>query len=164
MIRELVSSAAMLLLAMGGTALAGDTGAVSSLKVGIDEVVEAGAVEAVDGVTSAGQPNGEALQVFSDSGYVAVIDLRGEGEDRGIDEQAAVEALGLDYEPLPILGREDISFENAGRLDALIEQYDGPVLSALRERQPRRRADWRCARASTGRRTRKRWSSGARVG
>ncbi len=118
----------MLLLSMGGTALAGNTGAVSSLKVDIEDVVEAGAVEAVDGVTSAGQPDGEALQVFSDSGYEAVIDLRGGGEDRGIDERAAVEALGMDYVPLPIPGREDINFENAARLDALIEQYDGPVL------------------------------------
>ncbi len=128
MIRLLVSSAAMLLLALCGNALAGDTGAVSSLKVGIVEVVEAGAVEAVDGVTSAGQPTGEALQVFSDSGYVAVIDLRGEREDRGIDERAAVEALGMDYVALPIPGREDINFENAARLDALLEEYDGPVL------------------------------------
>ena len=116
-------------LLMGACALAGHHEPVATLKVDIDEVVEAAAVEAVDRVTSSGQPSVEALQVFSDSGYVAVIDLRGEGENRGLEnQQAAVEELGMDYVSLPVTSRDGISFENAERLDALIEQYDGPVL------------------------------------
>ncbi len=118
-------------LILSGGAIAGhhESEAVDTLSVDIDEVVEAGAVKPVDGVTSAGQPSEEALQVFSDSGYVAVIDLRGEGEDRGMeDQQAVVEGLGMDYVAFPIASREGISFENAERLDSLLEQYDGPVL------------------------------------
>ena len=116
-------------LFLGVNAFAHHHAAPDTLKVDIDDVVDAGAVKAVDGVTSAGQPSEEALRVFSDSGYAAVIDLRGENEDRGMDdEQAVVEELGMDYVAFPIASRDGVSFENAERLDALIEQYDGPVL------------------------------------
>ena len=98
-------------------------------KVDIDDVVEAGTVEAVNGVTSSGQPNEAALKVFSDSGYAAVIDLRGEQEDRGLENEAAlVESFGMDYVSLPISGRDSISFDNAAKLGKLIDSYDGPVL------------------------------------
>ena len=79
-------------------------------------------------MTSSGQPDADALAVFAESGYEAVIDLRGPEEDRGFDEPAAVEALGLDYVSLPVLGKEGISFENAKKLDDLLGQYEGPVL------------------------------------
>ena len=71
-------------------------------KVDIADVVADGKVAPVDGITSAGQPSVEALAVFRDSGYAAVIDLRGPTEDRGFDEQAAVESLGMRYVALPI--------------------------------------------------------------
>ena len=102
--------------------------AVETIKVEIEDVVKTGRVRPVDGVTSAGQPSEEALKVFSDSGYVAVIDLRGESENRGIDEEAVAEGLGMEYVALPIAGGDGISFENAGLLDSLIKQQDGPVL------------------------------------
>ena len=101
---------------------------VSSLKVDLDQVVEIGTVSAVDGVTSAGQPDEAALEVFADVGYVAVIDLRGANEDRGIEEAALVEEMGMYYVPFPIESKSAISFENARKLDALIEEHDGPVL------------------------------------
>ena len=127
--KRLINLAFASLVIASGSALAGDHGAVDTLKVEIEDVVEAGSVEAVDGITSAGQPNEEALKVFSESGYVAVIDMRGEGEDRGMEnEQAVVEGLGMDYVAFPIASRDGISFENAERLDSLLEQYDGPVL------------------------------------
>ena len=134
MIRKQLRNLTFASLFVSALAFAGHHGgdhdeAVDTLMVEIDDVVEAGAVKPVDGVTSAGQPTEEALQVFSDSGYVAVIDLRGESEDRGMeDQQAVVEELGMDYVALPISGREMLSFENAERLDSLLEQYDGPVL------------------------------------
>ena len=98
------------------------------IHVNLDAVVEAQAVEPVDGITSAGQPGAEALQVFADSGYVAVIDLRGTDEKRGYDEPAVAEELGLEYVSLPIVGRDGISFENAAKLDKLLAGYDEPVL------------------------------------
>jgi hypothetical protein len=77
-----------LVLLMLGTACSvadeQDLGAVSTLKVDLDAVVESGTVKPVDGVTTAGQPDEAAFQVFADNGYVAVIDIRTAGEDRGI--------------------------------------------------------------------------------
>lgn len=99
----------------------------SPLTVDLGNVVETGLVAPVDGITSAGQPDEVAFKVFAENGYAAVIDLRTEGEDRGLDEQTVVEELGMDYVPLPI-GRDGISFENAKALDKLISRYDAPVL------------------------------------
>lgn len=101
--------------------------AASPLKVDLQTVVETGAVRPVDGMTSAGQPDEAAFKVFADNGYAAVIDLRTEGESRGLDERAVVGGLGMDYVSLPI-GRDGISFENARQLDKLIKRYDEPVL------------------------------------
>jgi uncharacterized protein (TIGR01244 family) len=67
--------------------------------------------------------------VFSESGYVAVIDIRGAEEDRGMeDEQAVIQGLGMDYVLMPVEDEEAINFENAAELDELIASYDGPVL------------------------------------
>jgi uncharacterized protein (TIGR01244 family) len=105
-----------------------DLGAVSTLKVDLDAVVESGTVKPVDGVTTAGQPDEAAFQVFADNGYVAVIDIRTAGEDRGVDEAAVVQGLGMDYIQMPVGGRDGITFENAEKLNGLIDMYDEPVL------------------------------------
>ena len=84
--------------------------------------------EPAEAITAAGQPNENGLRELADSGYAAVIDLRTEGEDRGLDEQAVVESLGMDYISLPIEGRGAISFENAAKLDQILGKYDEPVL------------------------------------
>jgi len=104
-----------------------DRPAMSPMKVDLKSVVETGVVEPVDGITSAGQPDAAAFKVFAENDYAAVIDLRTEGESRGLDEKAVVEGLGMDYVSLPI-GRGGISFENAAALDKLIKSYDEPVL------------------------------------
>lgn len=110
-------------------AVAGDKNldAISSLKVDLDAVVELNQVHPVEGVTAAGQPNEAGFKVFADNGYAVVIDLRTAGEDRGLDEAAVVESLGMDYINLPI-GRDGITFANAKALQALIQAYDQPVL------------------------------------
>jgi uncharacterized protein (TIGR01244 family) len=82
----------------------------------------------VDGLTSSGQPDAEQLALFAEAGYVAVVDLRGESENRGLDEAAAVESLGLDYVNLPVSGADAISWENASQLEEILSSYDGPVL------------------------------------
>jgi uncharacterized protein (TIGR01244 family) len=104
-----------------------DLSAVSSLKVDLGAVVELEQVQPVDGVTTAGQPDAAGFKVFAENGYAVVIDLRTAGEDRGLDEPAVVEALGMDYINLPI-GRGGITYANARALRALIDAYDQPVL------------------------------------
>lgn len=98
------------------------------LYVDLGDVVARNGVAPVDGMTSAGQPDEAALRVFADSGYVAVIDLRGANENRGIDESSVVESLGMSYVMLPIDSPDAMSFDNAEKLGTLIDSYDGPVL------------------------------------
>jgi len=100
-----------------------------AVHVDIAAVAASRHVEPVDGITSAGQPDAGVFKVFADAGYVAVIDLRGAGEDRGLaDEAGTVRRLGMEYVSLPIEGGEAINFANARRLDALLSRFDGPVL------------------------------------
>lgn len=115
----------LILLLAASFAIAGE--APDSVKVDLADVVEQGQVSPLDGITSAGQPDEAALSVFAENGYVAVIDMRTAGEDRGLDEPAAVEGLGMQYVPFPI-SSSDINLEIAGELDALLKQFDGPVL------------------------------------
>ncbi len=97
--------------------------------VEIASVNASGHVRAVDGITAAGQPDVAALKVFADSGYVAVVDMRGPDEDRGMaDEKGVVEGLGLEYVPFPITSEDELTFDRARKLDELIQSYDGPVL------------------------------------
>ena len=123
-----ISAMVVIGLALGVAADETDFGPVSSLKVDLGKVVELGTVSPVNGITSAGQPSEAALEVFADSGYATIIDLRGEGEDRGFDEAAVVEELGLHYVTLPIANGGEITFDNARKLDKLLQEYPGPVL------------------------------------
>jgi len=95
---------------------------------GADQSVWKYRFEPADGITAAGQPDETGLKELAEDGYAAVIDLRAAGEDRGLDEKSFVENLGMDYVPLPIAGRDAISFENALKLDQILSSYDKPVL------------------------------------
>ncbi len=81
-----------------------------------------------EGLTTSGQPTAESLENLAGSGFAAIIDLRRPEEDRGIDEKAAVEGLGMSYVSLPIDGANGVTFENADALNKLIAEIDGPVL------------------------------------
>jgi uncharacterized protein (TIGR01244 family) len=117
-------------LAFSGSVYADDDAATEKMRthVDLDVVVESGEVQPVDNITSAGQPDEAALKVFAESGYVAVIDMRGPDENRGIDEVAAVQELDMQYIAFPVTGADAISFENAAELDRLLSDIDGPVL------------------------------------
>ena len=117
----------LVLSACTGATNEADPSGANSLKVDLAAVAETGKVVPVDGISAAGQPDEAQLKVFADNGYVAVIDLRTDGEDRGLDEPAVVERLGMEYISLPI-DRDDITIEKARELDALISAYDAPVL------------------------------------
>jgi len=119
----------LVLLFFAASACAGDSGVESdpTLKVNLADVVATGQVQPVGGISTAGQPDPEALAVFAEQGYVAVIDMRTASEDRGFDEPAVVESLGMDYVAMPI-GGGDINFDNGRKLGLLLDSYDGPVL------------------------------------
>lgn len=128
MTNAIATRALLLVLSFVATAHADDAPVVESLHVDVSEVKAAGSVRPVDGITSSGQPDEQALKIFADNGYATVIDLRGDDESRGLDEAAVVEGLGMSYVSLPITGSDAISFENAATLRQLIDAQDGPVL------------------------------------
>lgn len=111
----------LLVLLMSGAVFAGE----QPVDVG---KLELDAIAAASGDVSSGQPSREQLTEIAEQGYVAIIDLRGLDEDRGYDEAAAAEALGLQYSPLPIKGASAVNLENARELGALLDEIDGPVL------------------------------------
>ncbi|MGD8340069.1 MAG: sulfur transferase domain-containing protein [Gammaproteobacteria bacterium] len=84
--------------------------------------------EPLAGITTGGQPSAEALAMIAEHGFAAVIDLRSAEEDRGFDEAATVEGLGMSYISLPVSGAGGISYENADALDRILSDIDGPVL------------------------------------
>lgn len=125
------SSLVLALVAISCVACANETpgDTAANIHVDIDRIVAAGEAVPVDGITSAGQPDEVALRVFADSGYAAVIDMRGPDEDRGLeDERALVEALGMDYVLIPIDSPDDINFATVGKLQEVLQNIDGPVL------------------------------------
>ena len=75
-----------------------------------------------------GQPSAQQLQEAAHTGVTTVIDLRAPQEDRGYDEQAAAEKLGLRYVRLPISGPGDINEANARTLHNLLKQDAGTTL------------------------------------
>lgn len=80
------------------------------------------------GLHTAGQPDAGQLARAAAAGVTTVIDLRGEAEERGFDEAATVQALGLRYLRLPVAGAEGVTVEAARQLHALLAGADGPVL------------------------------------
>lgn len=80
------------------------------------------------GVYSCGQPSPEQLRELKDSGITTIVDLRGSGENCW-DERAVVEDLGMRYHRISVVGPEDISEENAQRLDEILDDVSAqPVL------------------------------------
>ncbi|MBA6252753.1 MAG: hypothetical protein ACI9O3_000309 [Colwellia sp.] len=67
-----------------------------------------------------GQPSESDLIMLSKSGIKTVINLRGTGEFDDFDEQAKVEALGMNYIAIPISGASDINKENLTLFTAAI--------------------------------------------
>ena len=80
------------------------------------------------GLHTGGQPLQEDLVRLKSEGIRTVIDLRGAQEDRGYDEAAEAQRLGLAYIALPIAGKDDITPANAKALGELLRAQEGDVL------------------------------------
>jgi uncharacterized protein (TIGR01244 family) len=76
---------------------------------------------------SSGQPDEALLQAIADAGFTTVVDFRSPNEDRGLDEQKAVEELGMVYATLPVSGPSDVTFDNAAALDKILAENEGRV-------------------------------------
>jgi len=96
--------------------------------VDIDSVSTSAELAPVDGIRSSGQPDEEAFSLIAEAGYVAVLDVRGAGENRGLDEAAILDQLDLEYLTLPLSSPDAINFENAGKLEKMLAEVEGPVL------------------------------------
>lgn len=77
------------------------------------------------GYASGGQPTPEQLDAAAKSGVARIINLRPPEEDAGFDEAAMAAKLGMDYTVLGIAGPQDLSPDNARKLDALLAQSAG---------------------------------------
>lgn len=76
-----------------------------------------------------GQPTAEQLKTAADDGLKQVIDLRPASEDHGFDEPAVATEYGLTYSAIPVSGPDDLTRENAEKLDKLLQQAgDAPTL------------------------------------
>lgn len=77
---------------------------------------------------TAGQPSAAQLQQAAAAGITTLIDLRQPDEDRGFDETAAAERLGLRYVRIPVAGAAGLTQANAQALRSALAQSQGPVL------------------------------------
>ena len=107
------------LLIVAGSAIAGES------PIRITDLAD---VQEAHGDIAAGQPDEAQVAKLASKGYVALIDLRGEEEDRGFDEVAAARAAGIEYSALPIGDEDAINLENARKLGDLLDSFDGPVV------------------------------------
>ena len=117
---------ALLLVAPLATFAQGADDAVLAIEV--EEIRADGAAIEGHRYVSTGQPSEDVLRIAKDAGYATVIDMRTAEEDRGMDEAAAVESLGMSYVAFPVSGRTDITLEKAQEFDELLASIDGPVL------------------------------------
>jgi len=79
-------------------------------------------------VQASGQPTEAELTLHAQNGVSLVVDLRGSSEDRGFNEEAVVEKLGMTYISLPITSRDDLTLEHARELDQILSRAQGPAL------------------------------------
>jgi len=89
----------------------------------IDEIAPGlrNANQPLEGVATAGQPEEGHFGRLASAGYRTVIDLRGPGEDRGLDEPEAVRRAGMEYANVPV-GHEDVDDETFERFRKLMAE------------------------------------------
>lgn len=77
---------------------------------------------------TAGQPSAAELKQAAAAGVTTLIDLRQPDEERGFDETAAAERLGLRYVRIPVAGAAGLTDANVQALRTALAQSQGPVL------------------------------------
>ncbi|MEM7503960.1 MAG: sulfur transferase domain-containing protein [Pseudomonadota bacterium] len=100
----------------------------SIVHVPVHELVNGETELPTTGYLSTGQPTRELLERAADAGYAAVIDLRGADEERGLDERAVTESLGMTYVSIPLSTPADATLGAAAEVAGVLRGVDGPVL------------------------------------
>jgi len=75
-----------------------------------------------------GQPTEEPLQALAADGLSVVLDLRSESEDRGFDESAALQDLGVSYVTIPVDADRLEQPETFERFIEAMKNAEGPTL------------------------------------
>ncbi|MDE2689182.1 MAG: sulfur transferase domain-containing protein [Acidobacteriota bacterium] len=87
-----------------------------------------GAKHPEPGVLFGGQPSEDQLKAMAADGLSFVLDLRAEGENRGFDEQAALQSLDVPYLNVPVDAERLEQPETFERFIEAMDKADGPVL------------------------------------
>lgn len=119
---------AAVLLLLAGTGAASEWLDPPIVHVPVRQLVNGDAELPESGYLSTGQPTQELLERAAEAGYAAVIDLRGEDEDRGIDERSVTEELGMTYVSIPLSTPADATLGAAAEVAGVLRGFDGPVL------------------------------------
>ena len=102
--------------------------AIASSELDLSELSMYNATAFDQQIITGGQPMISDFKKFADNDVKLVINLRGEGEFEGFDEQQVVEGLGIKYVHIPVSGGAGISLENANKLAAALAEQDGKVV------------------------------------
>ncbi len=126
--RSRLLAVALSVLALAPLAVGADMRGAEITHLSRNEVLERPDALPGEGYLSTGQPTEAVLKAVADAGFAAVIDLRGAGEERGIDEKAVVESLGMTYVSLPVPEPADATVGKAAALEQILADIEGPVL------------------------------------
>ena len=80
------------------------------------------------GVLFGGQPTSVQLEQAAAAGYTRILDLRMPSEDRGYDEAARAEELGIEYVNIPVSGDTLRQAETIEKFLDSFERADRPVM------------------------------------
>ena len=77
-----------------------------------------------ENVFASGQPSQEQLQVLAASGVKHIISLRPASETEW-DEAELARSLGMEFHNIPVAGADDVTSENARKLQDLLASLEG---------------------------------------
>lgn len=77
-------------------------------------------VQPEERIFTGGQPSKDQFKLLADAGVNHIVNLRPD-EEMSWDERAFVENLEMSYHSIPIAGAQGVTFENAERLQLVLE-------------------------------------------
>ena len=75
-------------------------------------------------ILASGQPDQTSFSEIAKTGVQVVVNLR-PAKEQDWDEKATVESLGMSYINLPVAGAEGVTFENAKKLESILNDLEG---------------------------------------